>query len=57
MREQREHFLTTLQRSGPTADERIDQALGRAYALLIRLADKAHADEQQGQEQHEGQEG
>ena len=51
MREEQKHSLTTPQRSGSTADERIDLALSRAYALLIRAADKARARQQQDQEQ------
>ena len=57
MREQQEHFLTAPQRSGSTVDERIDLALSRAYALLIRAADKARTAQQQDQEQQENEVG
>lgn len=48
-REQQQHSVTLPQGSGLTADEQIDMALGRAYAILIQAAKRAHASQQQDQ--------
>jgi hypothetical protein len=48
---QEQHILVTTRKTVLTDDERIDLVLSRAYAVLLRAAEKARAGQLRDQEQ------